>query len=123
MKLTEQQGFRLYGKLGLASVNARLGRPHEVRQLLAEVQNQVKGEEAFTELPFQIALINAELDENDEAFVWLERAVESRRARGFDLRYSHQLNTLKNGPRYEQILRRYEYTKSLVSEISKQNLP
>jgi tetratricopeptide (TPR) repeat protein len=122
-KLIEQQGFRLYGKLGLASVNARLGRPLEARRLLAEVQGQFKSEEAFQELPFQIALIHAELGENDEAFVWLERAVESRRARRFDLRYSRQLNTLKNDPRYEQILRRYEYTKSLVSELSKQNLP
>jgi DNA-binding winged helix-turn-helix (wHTH) protein/TolB-like protein/Flp pilus assembly protein TadD len=122
-KLTEQQGFQLYGKLGLASVNARLGRPLEAQRLLAEVENQFKSDEAFTELPFQIALIHSELGENDEAFVWLERAIKSRRARRFDLRYSHQLNALKNDPRYEQILRRYEYTKSFLSELSKQSVP
>jgi DNA-binding winged helix-turn-helix (wHTH) protein/TolB-like protein len=122
-KLTEQQSFRFYGKLGLASVDARLGHQSEARRLVAEVQDQFKGDETFPELPFQIALIHAELGENDEAFIWLEKSIESRRARRFDLRYSRQLNTLKNDPRYEQILSRYDYTKSLVSELSKQNLP
>jgi tetratricopeptide (TPR) repeat protein len=122
-KLALQQDFELYGKLGLASINARLGHQLEARRLVTEVENRFKSEEGFPELPFQIALIHSELGENDAAFVWLERAIKSGRARRFDLRYSHQLNTLKNDPRYEQILRRYEYTKSLVSELSKQNLP
>jgi DNA-binding winged helix-turn-helix (wHTH) protein/TolB-like protein/Tfp pilus assembly protein PilF len=121
-KLTEQQGFRLYGKLGLASLYARSGRELEARRLLAEVKAQLGSEEAFPELPFEIALIHAALGEKDKAFVWLERAVESRRARGFDLRYSRQLNSLKNDPRYEQLLRRHGYAESLVCELSKQSL-
>ena len=121
-KLSEEKGFRLYGKLGLAFVYARSGRQDEARRLIREVKNQFTSEEAFFDLPLQIASTYAVLGEKDEAFVWLERAVESWRARRFDLRYSRQLKTLKDDPRYEQILRRHEFTRSLVSELSKQNL-
>jgi DNA-binding winged helix-turn-helix (wHTH) protein/TolB-like protein/Flp pilus assembly protein TadD len=121
MKLSEQQGFRLYGKLGLASVYARSGRQNEASQLIEEVKSQFTSGEAFFDLPLQIASTYAVLGEKDEAFVWLEKAVESFRFRRFDLRYSRPLNTLKDDPRYEQILSRHEFTKSLVSELSKQN--
>jgi len=123
MKLTKQQGFRLYGILGLAFVYGRSGRQDEARRLMAEVKGEFKSDEAFLDLPLQIASTYAVLGEKDEAFVWLETAVKSRRVRRFDLRYSRQLNTLKEDSRYEPILRRYEYTKSLASELSKQNLP
>ena len=119
MKLSDEKGFRLYGKLGLAFVYARSGRQDEARRLMREVKNQFTSEEAFFDLPLQIAATYAVLGEKDEAFVWLERAVESWRARRFDLRYSRQLKTLKDDPRYEQILRRHELTRSLVSELSK----
>jgi DNA-binding winged helix-turn-helix (wHTH) protein/TolB-like protein/Flp pilus assembly protein TadD len=122
-KLTEQQDFRLRGELGLVSVYARSGRQVEARRLLSEVKAQYGSEEAFPELPFEIALAYAALDKKDEAFVWLERAVESRRARGFDLRYSRQLDTLKSDPRYARILRRHGYAESMVAELSKQSLP
>ena len=122
LKLSEQRGFRLYGKLGLALVYARSGRQDEARRLLGEVKSQFTSEEAFYDLPLQIAAIHAVLGEKGQAFVWLERAVESFRARRFDLRYSRPLNTLKDDLRYQQILRRHEYTRALVSELSKQNL-
>src|SRR5262249_36961143 len=121
LKLSEQQGFRLYGKLGLAFVYARSGRQDEARRLIREVKSQFTSEEAFFDLPLQIASTYAVLGEKDEAFAWLEKALESLRARRFDLRYNRQLNTLKHDPRYEQILRRHEFTKALVSELSKQN--
>lgn len=121
MKLSEQQGFRLYGKLGLAIVYARSSRQKEARELIEEVKNQFTSEEAFFDLPFQIAATYAVLDEKDQAFVWLESAVESRRARRVQLRFSRQLKVLKDDPRYQQILSRHEFTKSLVSELSKQN--
>lgn len=109
--------------MGLAFVYARSGRQAEARQLLAEIKAQLGSDEAFPELPFQIALAYATLGEKDEAFAWLERAVESGRARGFDLRYSRQLDPLKADPKYEQILRRHGYEESRVSELSKQSLP
>jgi len=123
LKLSEQQGYRLYGKLGLAFVYARSGRQDEARRLIGEVKRQFTSEEAFFDLPLQIASTYAVLGAKDEAFTWLERAVETWRARRYDLRYSRPLNTLKDDPRYEQILRRHELTKSLVSELSKPNLP
>lgn len=122
-KLTEQQGFRLYGKLGLASVDARLGRQVEAQRLLAEIKDQFTSADAFPDLPLQIALIHAALGEKEAAFTWLERAIETRRAPRYELRYSRRLNTLKSDPRYQQILRRNEYPESLVSELSKQSLP
>lgn len=122
LKLTEQQGYRLYGKLGLAFVYARSGRLDEARRLIGEVKRQFTSQEAFFDLPLQIAAMYAVLDDKDEAFVWLERSVESLRARRYDLRYSRQLKTLKDDPRYAQILRRHEFTKSLVAELSKQDL-
>ena len=123
LKLSEQQGYRLYGKLGLAFVYARSGRQDEARRLIGEVKRQFTSEEAFFDLPLQIASTYSVLGAKDEAFTWLERAVETWRARRYDLRYSRPLNTLKDDPRYEQILRRHELTKSLVSELSKPNLP
>jgi tetratricopeptide (TPR) repeat protein len=122
MKLSEQQGFLFYGKLGLAVVYARSGRQDEARRLIGEVKDQFTSEEAFFDLPLQIAATYAVLGEKDQAFAWLERAVESWRARRFELRYSRQLKILKEDPRYQQILNRHEFTKSLVSELSKQNL-
>jgi tetratricopeptide (TPR) repeat protein len=122
MKLREQQGFRLYGKLGLAFVYARSGRQDEAGRLIEEVKRQFTSEEAFLDLPLQIASIYAVLGEKDEAFVWLERAVENRRAFRYDLRYNRQLKTLKDDLRFQQILRRHEFTKSLATELSKQNL-
>lgn len=121
-KLSQQQGFRLYGKLGLAFASARSGHQEQARRLLGEVKSEVTSEEAFFDLPLQIAAAYGVLGEKDEAFVWLEKAVASFHARRFDLRYSRQLNTLKEDLRYEQILRRHELTRSLASELSKQNL-
>ena len=123
MKLSEQQGYRLFGKIGLAFVYARSGRQDEARRLIAEVKSQFRSREAFFELPLQLASTYAALGEKDEAFVWLERAIETRRARRYDLRYSRALTTLKEDPRFEQILSRHEFTKSLVSVLSKPNLP
>jgi TolB-like protein/lipoprotein NlpI len=121
-KLSQQKGFRLYGKLGLAFVSARSGHQEQARRLLGEVKSQVTSEEAFFDLPLQIAATYGVLGEKDEAFVWLEKAIANFHARRFDLRYSRQLNTLKEDLRYEQILRRHELTKSLATELSKQNL-
>lgn len=121
LKLSEQQGFRLYGKLGLAFVYARSGRQNEARRLLGQVKSQFTSDEAFFDLPLQIAAMYAALGEKDEAFYWLESALESWRARRYDLRYNRQLNTLKGDPKYEQILRRHEFSRPLVSELSKPN--
>jgi tetratricopeptide (TPR) repeat protein len=121
MKLSEQRSFRLYGKLGLAFVYARSGRQHEARRLIGEVKSQFTSDETFFDLPLQIAATYAVLGDKDEAFAWMERAVERVRFRRYDLRYSRPLNTLKDDPRYEQILRRHEFTRSFVSELSKQN--
>lgn len=118
-KLTEQPDFRLLGKLGLALVYARSDRQDEARRLLAEAKRKVTSDENFFELPFLIASTYAVLGDKDQAFVWLERAIETLHVRRHDLRYTRQLNTLKDDPRYEQMLRRHEITKSLVSELLK----
>jgi Tfp pilus assembly protein PilF len=65
MKLSEQQGFLLYGKLGLAVVYARSGRQDEARRLIGEVKDQFTSEEAFFDLPLQIAATYAVLGEKD----------------------------------------------------------
>jgi DNA-binding winged helix-turn-helix (wHTH) protein/TolB-like protein/Flp pilus assembly protein TadD len=122
-RLTEQRDFRPYGEIGLASVYARTGRVAQARRVLAEIKERYKGEESRRELPLLIALVHAALGERDAAFLWLEKAVEGRKAFLYELRYSRGLNSLKTDPRYEQILRRYDYTRSLASELSKQNLP
>ncbi|MDT5293776.1 MAG: hypothetical protein QOJ76_656, partial [Acidobacteriota bacterium] len=122
-RLTEQRDFRPYGEIGLASVYARTGRVAQARRVLAEIKERYKGEESRRELPLLIALVHAALGERDAAFLWLEKAVEGRKAFLYELRYSRGLNSLKTDPRYEQILRRYDYTRFLASELSKQNLP
>ncbi|HEX6046363.1 MAG TPA: tetratricopeptide repeat protein [Pyrinomonadaceae bacterium] len=118
-KLTEQPGFRLLGKLGLALVYARSGRQDEARRLLAEAKRKITSDETFLELPFLIGSTYAVIGDKDEAFVWLEKAIETLHVRRHDLRYNRALNTLKDDPRFEQMLRRHEITKSLVSELLK----
>lgn len=107
-KLTGQQGFRLHGKLGLASVYARLGHQVKARQLLAEIASQTEGDEALADAPFHIAAVLALLGDKDEAFIWLERVSRAIGVRLYQLIYSRQLDPLKNDPRYKQILLRFE---------------
>ncbi len=122
-KLSGQQGFRLNGELGLAFVYARSGRRDDARRLMEELKSRFKSKEALVDIPLQIAGTYAMLGDTDNAFVWLEQAVESGNVHPFELRYSRQLNPLKDDPRYEQILRRHEYKEYIVAELSKQNLP
>lgn len=101
---------------------SRAAREAEARRLLSEIKAQSGSEGAYPELLFDIALVYVTLGEKDEAFVWLDRTVESGRARIFDLRYS-LLDALKADPRYEQMLRRHGYAEPMVAELSKWSLP
>lgn len=122
-RLATQPDFRPYAELGRASVYARTRRAAEARRLLAEIKGRYKWDDSCRELPLLIAHVHAALGEKDAAFLWLERAISSRRALRYELRYNRQLNPLKTDPRYAQILRRYDYTRLLASELSKFNLP
>jgi hypothetical protein len=67
---------------------------------------------------FQLALVRIATGEKGEAFVWLEKAIEAGAVDRYDLCYARQLDPLKNDSRFEQILSRHEYTKSLASGLS-----
>ena len=54
----------------------------------------------------QFAMVLSLLDERDEAFAWVQRAVESKRLQPYQLEYRAELDPLKNDPRFEQMLAR-----------------
>lgn len=122
-KLAAGKEFHLYGMIGLASVYARLGQKSAARQLLGEIERQMSHVKAFPETPFHIALIWSALGERDAAFVWLERSLAARAVSLYDLRYNKKLDSLKNDLRFEQVLSRHEYTRSLVSQPAQQQSP
>ncbi len=90
------------GNLGYAY--ARAGRTNEARQVLEKLKNlSVAGGSS----PSQIAFVYLGLGEMDEAFVWLERAVESRDEDPRAWKYDPLLVDVVKDPRYAALLKKF----------------
>ena len=59
--------------------------------------------------PVDYASIYARLNQRDEAFEWLNKAVDSGDKYLFGLRVSSEWDNLRDDPRFQELLRRAKY--------------
>ena len=101
-----QQGVKLSGSplmiALLGHAYAVSGRKVEARRILAELDQQ---KQRYVS-PYTIATIYAGLGEKDQAFKWLEKAVEDRDIWLMNLKVAPVLTSLRSDPRFERLLQR-----------------
>ncbi len=85
----------------LAVIYAMTGRKTEARALLAEMEKQTE-----YIIPFNLAVIYAELGDKEQAFVWLEKAYQQRAGLIIQLKVTPHFDNLRGDPRFEDLLRR-----------------
>ncbi len=108
-----QEALAEYGRLqqlageeplfGYAITYARNGQAAEAREILGQLEALSRAQYVN---PLSIALIYASLDQNDEAFEWLERAVEDRTVFLFGLVTWADFDPLGEDPRLGQLIER-----------------
>jgi TolB-like protein/DNA-binding winged helix-turn-helix (wHTH) protein/Tfp pilus assembly protein PilF len=94
-------GVLYLGTLGQAY--ARAGRKGEAEKVLSELLERAKRSDVS---PYSIAVVYAALDEKDQAFQWLDKALEERSKVLIELRDSLQFENLRSDPRFANILHR-----------------
>jgi len=88
---------------GLGYAYARAGRADEARQVLAELD--VLSKRRYVSALYRTAIYTA-LGEKDQAFAWLERAVEERSTYVVQVNVEPVFDPLRSDPRFRQLLRR-----------------
>jgi Flp pilus assembly protein TadD len=89
-------------KGSLGHLYAVWGKPARARELLTELTTRTD----TTDVAFYAALVHAGLDETDAALTALERAVEERSGSVRYLKIDPRLATLRNEPRFRQLMER-----------------
>ncbi len=103
-----EEGRRLSGgvagpSFGLAHLEAASGNRPEARRLLAEL-TEARSRRVVS--AWGIAAVHASLGDVDEAFRWLDIAVQERASGLILLRVHPRLDPIRNDPRYGQLVRR-----------------
>jgi adenylate cyclase len=88
---------------GLAITYARLGKKNEARKVLEQLIQKSKSGYFPGE---QIASVYVALDEREEAFRWLERAVEEHSGPIHAIAFTPEFRPLRSDPRFANLLRR-----------------
>jgi tetratricopeptide (TPR) repeat protein len=88
---------------GYAITYARNGREAEAREILGQLETLSRAQYVN---PLSIALIYANLGQSDEAFEWLDRAVEDRTVFLFGLVTWADFDPLRTDPRLGQLIER-----------------
>ncbi len=105
-----QQGVKLSGNPLMVSLlghaYAVSGRKVEARRILAELDQQ---KQRYVS-PYTIATIYAGLGEKDQAFKWLEKAVEDRDIWLMNLKVDPVLKSLRAEPRFARLMQRIGLT-------------
>ena len=106
--MTLSRGSSLSGRsptslafLGLAL--AKIGRTVDAQELLADLKNIAQ--KAYVS-PFHYGLVHLGLEEMDQCFYWLEKAIEERDSMIFLLLISPTFDPLRSDPRYKVLLRK-----------------
>jgi serine/threonine-protein kinase len=93
------------GRMGVAY--ARAGRRDEALKILEDMKRRVaSGDTALIGHEISLARLYSALGEEDQAFVWLERAYQERDYDLNTLRVSPYFDALRSDPRYPQLLKR-----------------
>jgi TolB-like protein/Flp pilus assembly protein TadD len=85
------------GYEGLALAYVRLGRRQEARELLKQAEQKHLD-------PFRIAMMYSGLEDKEQAFVWLRKAVEEDPTRLDDLKRNDAFDNLRSDARYVALL-------------------
>jgi tetratricopeptide (TPR) repeat protein len=89
------------GQALLGYMLGRAGRPEEARRILAAMLDRSRRTSGGA---FDVALVYAGLGDDDQAFIWLDKAVDDR-SLGFE--WMHTIvNDLRRDPRFEKLGRR-----------------
>ena len=98
-------------RLGLAFVYAAMGRREEAKRLLEEVGRE------HPDFSSAVAAGYARLGMADEAFEWLDRALQERDGGVLELRAGPLLRPLRKDPRYVPLLRRIGLSDEQVAAL------
>jgi hypothetical protein len=90
-----------FGQALFGYMLGRGGRTDEARRILATMLDRSR---RINGGAFEVALVYAGLGDNDQAFVWLDKAVDDR-SLGFEW-MNATVNDLRRDPRFEKIRRR-----------------
>jgi TolB-like protein/Flp pilus assembly protein TadD len=103
---TSETGIMLH--LNVALVYALVGRRQDALKLLDECLASRKGKpiDAYT-----VAEIYSALDENDEAFKWLEKTYQDRLSTMFGLKVDPFMDNIRSDPRFKDYLKKAGFKK------------
>ena len=100
IKLSERSP-EVLGTLG--HVYGRAGRRQEAEKILGELQTLLK---QGTASPFDLALVYAGLENKDQAFSWLDKALAERAPAMIYVKVDQRFKPLRTDPRFAELLRR-----------------
>jgi Flp pilus assembly protein TadD len=103
-----EEGRRLSGGIagpsfGLAHLEAARGNEQEARRILAEL-TEARATRVVS--AWGIAVLHASLGDADDAFSWLDAAVEEHATGLILLRVHPRLDPIRNDPRYRPLVRK-----------------
>jgi eukaryotic-like serine/threonine-protein kinase len=99
-----------YPRVFLAHLYAVSGKRSAAQQILRELL-QSNSTQNYVD-PYFIGLIYVGLDDKEQAFVWLEKALQARSEDLLNLKTEPRLDSLRADPRYAEMLRRLHLTES-----------
>jgi len=106
--LTElKEGLRLTGDTPFALARlghgyATAGKRKEARAVLAQLDSMSKQRYVS---PYDMAIVHVGLHENNQAFQWLQKALEERSVWMGYLKVEPQFDALRSVPRFDELLR------------------
>jgi tetratricopeptide (TPR) repeat protein len=104
-----------YVEAQFAQIYARAGQPRKAREHLDALRGLFKREPSG-DTAFWLAIACASLDRKDEAFTWLDRAIDERSSRLLYVRVDARLDPLRNDPRFKDRLARIDASAAPRSE-------
>jgi eukaryotic-like serine/threonine-protein kinase len=104
-----------YVEAQFAQIYARAGQPRKAREHLDALRALFK-REPTGDTAFWLAIACASLDRKDEAFTWLDRAIDERSSRLLYVRVDARLDPLRNDPRFKERLDRIDAAPAPRSE-------
>jgi tetratricopeptide (TPR) repeat protein len=104
-----------YVEAQFAQIYARAGQPRKAREHLDALRGLFKREPSG-DTAFWLAIACASLDRKDEAFSWLDRAIDERSSRLLYARVDARLDSLRSDPRFKERLDRIDASPAPRSE-------
>jgi tetratricopeptide (TPR) repeat protein len=108
-----------YARAGLVDVYARMSREQDAQAQLQALERLARG--SAGQAAASLAWAHSTLGNIDEAFEWIERAVEARDSIVVSLPTFVAWDPLRSDPRFEEILRRLHFPEWSYKRVSRQS--